>query len=175
MSFGKDGKGIIVKEQTTITLGGLAGQAAVLINALQLDNDFRILKTDLTCVLTGLTTGEGNGLLLYMTQGDLTVTDVEANIELSGPLSPGDRPSIEIADRWVRRLGAMDGEAVSTERMMHNEGDGPLLTINPRWTFRRRRTATEGGWNWVIYNDGVTITTGATARLIATHYGVWVT
>ncbi len=61
-----------------------------------------------------------------------------------------------------------------TERVMRNKYGGPLLEIEPRWTFRRGRTATNGGWNWGIYNDGVTITTGGLLNILATHYGVWV-
>ncbi len=140
-----------------------------------LDSDFRILKSIVIAVITGLTTGEGNGLLLYLTQGDLSVGEVEANIEQNGPLRMGDRNLEEIAERWVRLIGTVDGAAVPTERMFHNEKDGSILEVLPRWTFRRGRTGTEGGWNWVVYNNGVSITTGATCRILATHYGVWVT
>ncbi len=175
MGFGKDGKGAIVKEQTSFTLGALAGQGFQLENdSVGLDEDFRILKSEITCTITGLTTTEGNGLILYMTQGELTLALAEANIEGNGPNSPGDRDNIEIAERWVRRVGMTSGGDVATERVMLNEHGGPLLKINPRWTFRRRRTATQGGWNWGIYNDGATITSGASARVLATHYGVWV-
>ncbi len=175
MGFGKDGKGAIIKEKVDFTLGALAGQAPQLANStVLLDMDFRILKSVITATLTGITSGEANGLHLYMTQGDLSVGEVEANIEQNGPLRMGDRDLMEIAERWVRLIGTTDGEAVSTERMFHNEEDGSILKINPRWTFRRGRTATEGGWNWVVYNNGVILTTGITMRILATHYGVWV-
>ncbi len=177
MGFGKDGKGAIVKEQTSFTLGALAGQAIVGANsAVQLDSDFRILKSEITAVLTGMTSLEGAGLILYMTEGDLTDAAVEANIEQNGPLRLGQQIEEEIASRWVRRVGITVGPTVNeTERVMRNETNGALLKLTPRWTFRRGRTATEGGWNWRVYNDGVTITTGATIRILATHYGVWVT
>ncbi len=176
MGFGKDGKGAIVKEQTTFTLGALAGQAVVGSNSsVQLDEDFRILRSDITCVLTGMTSLEGVGLILYMTEGDLTDPEVEANIEQNGPLRLGKQIEEEIASRWIRRVGITTGPTVNeTERTMRNKWGGALLDLEPRWTFRRGRTATEGGWNWRVYNDGVTITTGASARIIATHYGVWV-
>lgn len=81
----------------------------------------------------------------------------------------------EIASRWVRRIAALMPPTVNeTERMFVNKYGGPLIEFNPRWTFRRGRTSTEGGWNWAVYNDGVTITTGSTIRILATHYGVWV-
>ncbi len=176
MGFGKDGKGAIVKEQTTIGLGALAGQSIVgADSAVILDMDFRILRSDVTAVVTGLTTAEGNGLILYLTEGDLTSAESEANIEQNGPLRLGAQIEEEIASRWVRRVGITLGTEVSTEHVFSNEYGGGLLKIEPRWTFRRGRTGTEGGWNWQVYNDGVLLTTGGTVRILATHYGVWVT
>ncbi len=176
MGFGKDGKGAIVKEQTTLTVLGLAARDAVGIDsAVLLDSDFRILRSDITAVLVGATTGEGVGLILYMSEGDLTVAKSEENIESNGPVSMGDQVTEEIASRWVRRVG-ITGEPASSssELVFKNKYGGALIDIEPRWTFRRRRTATTGGWNWLIYNDGATLTTGSTLHILATHYGVWV-
>ncbi len=176
MGFGKDGKGAIVKEQTTFALAGLAAQALVIASSsVQLDKDYRILRSDITAVLTGITSLEGAGLVLYMTEGDLSLAETEANIEQSGPNRPGEDNLEEVATRWVRRVAMSPNDTVNnTERSMLNKYGGSLLDLEPRWTFRRARTATEGGWNWGIYNDGATITTGATCRILATHYGVWV-
>ncbi len=177
MGFGKDGKGAIVKEQTVVTLGALAGQDTVnASSAVELDEDFRILRSDVTCVLTGLTSLQGLGLILYMVEGQLTATTAEENIEQNGPLRQGDQADEEIASRWVRRIG-ITGDQLTPNLdsvVMKNKYGGALLELEPRWTFRRGRTATLGGWNWVVYNDGVTLTTGGVARIIATHYGVWV-
>ncbi len=176
MGFGKDGKGAIVKEQTTITLGGLAGQDNIgQSSAVVLDMDFRILRSDITAVITGITSLEGIGLILYMTNGDLVDATIEENIEQNGPLRLGQAEEEEIASRWVRRVGIVDAPTVNeTERLFRNKYGGGLLDLEPRWTFRRGRTGTLGGWNWSVYNDGVTITTGAIVRILATHYGVWV-
>ncbi len=177
MGFGKDGKGAIVKEQTVIPLGALAAQdMAGISSAVQLDMDFRILRSDIVAVLTAITSLEGAGLILYMIEGDLDNALAEANIEQNGPLRMGDKDKEEIASRWVRRVAVSPNDTVNNvERAMLNKYGGPLLDIEPRWTFRRGRTATEGGWNWGIYNDGATLTTGAQCRITATHYGVWVT
>ncbi len=177
MGFGKDGKGAIVKETTTFSLVGLAGQDAVgADSSVLLDMDFRILKSEITAVARGVTSLEGVGLILYMTQGILTTAESEVNIETSGPVRMGDKILEEVAERWVRRVGITMGPTVNeTERVFKNKYGGALLEINPRWTFRRGRTATEGGWNWVIYNSGVTLTTGTQVQIICTHYGVWVT
>ncbi len=177
MGFGKDGKGAIVKEQSSVSLGALAGQdLAFGAGGVALDMDFRILRSDITAVATAMTSLEGQGLILYMAQADLSAADIEANIEQNGPKRLGDKLEEEIASRWVRRIGITSGPTVNeTERVFRNKYNGGLLNIEPRWTFRRARTATEGGWNWAVYNDGITLTTGATVRILATHYGVWVT
>ncbi len=176
MGFGKDGKGSIVREQTSLALGGLAGQDAAGANsAVELDSDFRILKSEITAVARNVTSLEAQGLILYMVQGELLVADAEATIEVNGPLRMGERTQAEIAERWVRRVGITVGPTVNeTERVFRNKYGGGLLEINPRWTFRRGRTATEGGWIWVVYNSGVTVTTGIVIDIICTHYGVWV-
>ncbi len=176
MGFGKDGKGAIVKESTSLTLGALASEDLVTVDsAVLLDMDFRILRSDITAVIIGATSLEGVGLILYMAQGILSDAEQEANIELDGPIRLGEKIEEEIASRWVRRVGITDTPTVNeTERVFRNKYGGALLDIEPRWTFRRGRTATEGGWNWSVYNSGVTLTAGAVVKILATHYGVWV-
>ncbi len=109
-----------------------------------------------------------------MTQGILSVAEAELNIEANGPVRRGEVLEKDTAEHWVRRVGITMESDIATERVFRNEHGGGLLDIAPRWTFRRGRTATEGGWNWLVYNSGVSVTAGATAQLLATHYGVWV-
>ncbi len=177
MGFGKDGKGAIVKEQTSLTLAALAGQDMVAATSgVILDEDFRILKSEITAVARAVTSLEGQGLILYMFEGDLSAAEAEVNIEQNGPVRLGKQIEEEVASRWVRRVAITTGPTVNeTERVFRNEHGGGLLTINPRWTFRRGRTGADGGWNWGVYNSGVTLTTGAVVDIICTHYGVWVT
>ncbi len=177
MGFGKDGKGAIVKEKTSITLAALAADDLVMVDsAVVLDMDFRILRSDITAVARGITSLEGQGLILYMVEGEINEGLAEANIEQNGPLRLGDQSDEEIASRWVRRVAITLGPTVNeTERVFRNKYGGGLLEMTPRWTFRRARTGTEGGWNWGVYNSGVLLTTGASVDLLATHYGVWVT
>ncbi len=176
MGFGKDGKGAIVKERTSLTLGALALASVAVDNSdVLLDSDFRILKSDITAVARTVTSLEGQGLILYMTEGDLTQAEIEANITQDGPVRLGDQILEEVASRWVRRVGITIGPTVNeTERVFRNKYGGGLLELTPRWTFRRGRTATNGGWNWAVFNSGVVLTTGAIVDIVATHYGVWV-
>ncbi len=175
MGFGKDGKGAIVKEQTSLALAGLAGQDFVAATSgVVLDMDFRILKTDVTAVARGLTSGEGGGLILYLFEGDLSAAEAEVNIEQNGPVRLGKQIEEELASRWIRRVGILDN-GVETERIFRDNSNSGLMEIKPRWTFRRGRTGADGGWNWGVYNSGVTVTTGIILDIVCTHYGVWVT
>ncbi len=164
-------------ERTSLTLAALAANALVIISSdVQLDMDFRILKSEITAVCRGITSLEGKGLILYMIEGDLSAAQAEAKIEQDGPVRLGQQIEEEIASRWVRRVGITIGPTVNeTERVFTNNHGGGLLELKPRWTFRRGRTATEGGWNWGVYNSGATLTTGTIVDILCTHYGVWVT
>ncbi len=177
MGFGKDGKGAIVKEHSSITLGALAAFSFTQNDSdVLLDMDFRILKSEVTAVIRAMTSLEGVGLVLYMVQGILSAAEAEENIELDGPVRLGEKIEEEQASRWVRRVGiTMPPTVNETERVFTNEYGGGLLTLKPRWTFRRGRTAAEGGWNWGVYNQGAVLTTGGIVDVTATHYGVWVT
>jgi len=176
MGFGKDGKGAIVKEQTSLTLAALAAQDLVAASSsVSLDMDFRILRSDITAGIAGITSLEGKALILYMAEADLTAAQMEANIEQNGPNRLGQQIEEEVASRWVRRVGMTISPTVNeTERVFTNKYGGGLLDIEPRWTFRRARTEAEGGWSWAVYNSGATLTTGAVVDIVATHYGVWV-
>ncbi len=163
-------------EHSSITLGALTANGIVIADSdVLLDMDFRILKSEVTAVIRAMTSLEGQGLLLYMTEGDLTAAEAEEKIELDGPRRMGDQVAEEMASRWVRLFGITTGPTVNeTERVFRNKYGGGILELNPRWTFRRGRTVGNGGWNWACYNSGATITTGAIVDIVATHYGVWV-
>ncbi len=171
MGFGKDGKGEIIRESRLQALGALAAADAILIGT-KLDTleDFRIIKSEIVCDITGLTAGEGAGLALYLADGDHTVTEVEASIEGIGPLGPNDTVGAEIAMRFNKWFGEITkGAAGQTTGILLNENGGAFMSQTVRWTFSRTKS-----WNWVIYNHGTVITTGATAIIRAKNYGVWV-
>ncbi len=169
MGFGKDGKGVIIKESRPQVLGALANAVTILVGT-KLDTleRFRILKTEVFATVTGLTSGEGTGLLFGLADGDLTLAEIDASIEADGPLGPNDQQGEEVSMRPVWIMGAIDRET-GTEAIFENEQGGHKLTLNPRWTFARSK-----GWNWFVYNLGATITTGATINCRMKSFGVWV-
>ncbi len=174
MGFGKDGKGIIIAEAPNIPLGTLAANTGIILTngdiGQTLLERFRIIKSSITAAIQGGVFATGDGPIeLYLVDGDLSLAEFEEAIETVGPLGPNDRIRMEQAARWYKSFGMMNFIA-------EDSGDGPMLngglvverTI--RWTF-----ATSKGWNWIAYNHGTALTTGATIKLQCKHFGVWVT
>ena len=172
MGFGKDGKGVIIiekKEQALLTLAINTG-LLIATNLATLER-FRMLKTELFCVLTNVAVGELGGLELYLADGDLSLTEVEEAIETNGPLGPNDTVTAAIAERAVFKVGAVPSGTGADEAVhLVNEDGGPMLSINPRWTFARTKS-----WNWIAYNNGPAPTTGTLIKIQAKSFGVWVT
>ncbi len=173
MGFGKDGKGVIIRETATVALLTLAANTGISLTGgvgSGLLERFRIIKTEFLALIIFGTFVSGDGPIeLYLVDADLTLAEAEAAIEATGPLGPNDRVGAEVAQRWTKAMGAIPF-------VPENEGPGSLLnggmiveqTI--RWTF-----APAKGWRWHAQNFGNAITTGATIKVRAKHFGVWVT
>ncbi len=169
MGFGKDGKGVIIRDPRTQAIGSLAQQAAIIIGTnLSTLERFRIIKLELWAAVTGLTTGEGTGLLIGIADGDYTLAEIEASLESTGPAGPNDTVISEIVERFVILLGSIDRET-GTEAIFENNHGGHMMEKNLRWTFSRTKS-----WNFFIYNLGAALTTGATVIIKPKEFGVWV-
>ena len=170
MGFGKDGKGVIIRQSLSQGLLALANSAGILIgtNLATLER-FRIIKLEVWASITGLTTGEGTSLLFGIADGDLTLAEIEAAIENNGPVGPNDSVSIAVSERLIFLLGAIDRET-GTEAIFENQTGGHMMEKNIRWTFARTKS-----WNFFVYNIGNILTTGASCQLRAKSFGVWVT
>ncbi len=172
MGFGKDHRGAILRERIVSgALGALAAQDAVSFAGLVLEEDFRILKSEIYVNVSTLTAGEGKGLIFGIANGALSAAEIEEAIESGGPLDRNDRVREERSMRNVKALGAMDkAENAATRSWFTNEAGGLLLLSKHRWTYSNPE-----GWDWWVYNLGGSMTTGALLQLYAVHYGVWVT
>ncbi len=164
--------GVIIRERRSQSLSTLGSLTALIIGT-KLANtiSFRILKAELYAFISGLTSGEGDGLIIGLANGDLTVAEIKECIEAQGPLNPSDRVGNERAKRAVWLLGSTDAEIDTNgffDSDMENAGQHKIVT-KPRWTF------TEGvGWNWFLWNTGPSpLTTGATIEITSTNFGVW--
>ncbi len=171
--FGKDGKGMIIREKiSNAALGALAGEDLIKVASdITLGEDFRILKSEIIALVLGLTAGEGDGLVLGFGNGELTDAEMEECIEADGPTDRNDRLLTERAMRNVKLIAISKADGVdNTKVAFENENGGRIITMKHRWTYSNPE-----GWDYCVYNLGSTLTTGATVQLLATHYGVWVT
>ncbi len=169
MGFGKDGKGVILRESRSQALGTLAANTALFIGTkLAMLERFRMLKAEMMATVVGLTGGEGTGLYMGLCDGDLSITELEQAIEGNGPLGPNDIVPMNIAERPTWWLGATDHE-IATEAVFHNQQGGPNMEVMPRWTFARTKS-----WNWFVYNFGTVLTAGSTVTIRVKDFGVWV-
>ncbi len=170
MGFGKDGTGAIVRENSATALGALAANVTIKLATLTLGEDFRILKSEIFSHIEGLTAGQGIGLLLGIANNELSVTEIAAAVNNNGPTDLNDRVSQELSERNVKILSSallLDSGGIS--RQFIGDDGGPKTISKHRWTYSNPE-----GWCFFIHNDGQTLTTGATCRIAATHFGMWV-
>ncbi len=172
MGFGKEGKGVIVGEARSQTLGTLANNTGILIGTKNaMTENYRMLKAEVYARITGVTANELKAGALYLANGDLTLAEVEEAIETGGPFGPSDRVPAEKMMRAVFLVGIIRQGDNAAERVIIDAKTGaPLIQAKPRWTF-----APTLSWNWVFYNGGEAPTTGATIRINVKSFGVWVT
>ncbi len=171
MGFGKGGTGAIIKERTSIALDTLGQNTAIKLDGapVVLAEDFRILKSELFAAVSGLTAGQGGGLHLGIANDELSAAEIAEAINLSGPVSRNDALQSERAMRAVWLISALDGSDVNTvDSRFKGKAGGPMITWKKRWSFFDPQ-----GWIFFIWNEDAAISTGATARVVATHYGVW--
>ncbi len=163
--------GVIIRENTAEAIGTLANQNVKRNTDLVLEEDFRMLKTEVQAIITGATTGQSTGLLFGIADGELTDTEVEEVLVLDGPVDRNDNLAQERAGRFVKTLGMfVRGATTETLHAVGIEG-GPMIISKPRWTFSNPE-----GWVWFVFNNSQgSFTTGATLAVTATSYGVWVT
>lgn len=168
--FGKDGKGVILQFVVTQALGTLAALTPIIVGTKPaLVTRFRILKAELVATVIGLTGGEGDGLVLYLVDGQYDIAEINAMIENGLPLGPNDSVLGETALRFNKRMGVTSHE-ISNEAIFHGKQNSPIMEETVRWTFEKAESM-----NLVVYNMGVVLTTGATVQIAVKYFGVWVT
>ncbi len=176
MGFGKDHKGIIIREADSITLGALANAAAVKQNnPLAITDDFRIIKSEYLMVLTNLGAVDDLPVHVYLVNDDLSVADIAAAVTAQGPLNRADRNIAEEAMRFVLTLGTFQSREIvpvvgGMYPLLGADGQEGMIEKTVRWTFTKGT-----GWSIAAFNNsGGVLATGAVVRFAAKHYGVWV-
>ncbi len=169
MGFGKDKKGVILRQSISQAILTLATDTGLIITAKPaILERYRMLKSEIYANVEGLTGSQGRNLSLWLADGDLTLAEVEAAIELSGgPLGPNDPVDEAVAERFVVFCGA-GGGGNPVAHFHDRETNAPFMIIKPRWTFARTKS-----WNFIVYNMGEVMVTGATINLRVKNFGLW--
>lgn len=167
MGFGKDGKGVIIYEGQSQALTTLAAGSVIKIGTpLAITEDFRMIKSEILATLEGLTANEGP-FDFGLADNELSTAEIQATLDTDGPLDSNDYAAKETAERPVFLIGRFAGESSNNTNLDKNTGKINHVT---RWTFKN-----DDGWCFWIRNAGpAALTTGATVRLLAKHFGVWV-
>lgn len=169
MGFGKDGLGVLFRQQDTISLTTLApATVRAQSNPPAVIDSLRIIKSEGYAHIEGATFVDGDGpLALYLASGDLSTTEVAEAIETTAgqPLRRDDLIGDEQALRPVYYLGMIENSVADNgaRKMME-------WSWNIRWTFGEANAFTI-----VAVNVGSgALTTGGTIRFHHTAFGVWV-
>ncbi len=174
MGFGKGNKGVIMTDTDTITMLTTGNNIVVKQdNPLVLQEDFRLVKTEFSARWTG-TAGDADGFHMYLADNELSVTEIGEAITAAGPLDRNDRDLDEKATRPVFLLGLFVEDGVGAQTRMVIKGPASQVGIiekTIRWTF----SDTEGFCFAIFNNSGAAPTTGGVIRVVAKHFGVWVT
>ncbi len=169
--FGKDGKGVVIEYVISQALGTLGPLTGIVVGTKPaITTPFRVIKAEVVATVIGLTAGEGVGLVLYMGDGQYSLAEFEEGIEGAIPLSPNDSTEAEQALRWSKRFGATQHEeGQNAELMVVGPKGGPVMEETIRWTFDEATS-----FDWLCYNMGAVLTTGATIQVACKLFGVWV-
>ncbi len=173
MGFGKDGRGVIIRETIDPTsLGAITTGLAVLFNTLTMQENFRLLKSEVVAGITGGDAGEAEGVILGIANGELSATEVGGCLRSLGPVDRNDRLRQESAERQCHVIGvAVKAGIANTEVIFHDKNsNAPMCVDKFPWTY-----SDPEGWQFFVYNQGPAVATGSNLYLQATHYGVWVT
>lgn len=166
MPFGKNNRGVIIREDLNQVLGALGSGTGILVagGKVAITEDFRLMKSHIYAIIHGLTAGEGiHSLLLGIANADLSLAEIEEALELNGPQQKSDRIETEKAERYVEIIGRFVGDDVGTTRLHLDR------KFKAKWSFM-----SDEGWVFFVYNqDGAALTTGATVRIKCKHFGVW--
>ncbi len=169
MGFGKNNTGAIIRSKETIALGTLAADTAIKFGSgVTISEDFRMLKSEVSAFVEGLSAGEAAGLMFGIANGELTVAEIAECLLADGPADRNDRVKQERAERYVKIFGQILPAAGDIQDVFHGEGNSPVMEVKPRWTFSNPE-----GWDFFIFNAGTLLTTGATAKALITTYGLW--
>ncbi len=160
-----------VVEQPNFVVGTLAARTGITVAGPIVTRGGKLLSSTISGGVHGGTLGDPI-LTWGIMNGDFTLAELEAFLELDGPLTPDDKISQEIASRgrFIRSLGTLDpspGSASATVFLDNVSLKG--------LEFSEVGESSLAGWDWWIYNPSSTtaFTTGAEVVFQARNFVSW--
>ncbi len=160
-----------VLEQPRITIGTLAARTGITVAGPVVTRGGRLLSSSIHGGINGGTLGDPH-LIWGAMVGDLSLAELEAFLELDGPLTPNNIPDVEIASRGrvIRSIGTLDPSPGSARSVidMDNHSQKGLK-------FSEAGEGSQGGWDWWVYNisDTTPMTTGSEVVFQARNFVEW--
>ncbi len=160
--FSDNSQAQIIWDDLSLSLSTLANQTAIIIGSkidAAREMGMKILKTEYLAVIEDLHANDNGRTLWLGLAHDLVGTEIDAC--LSADLQRRGDPTLSSqANRPVWMLGLM-------LRPLTNPRTEGVIKLG--WSIPEGTVL-----NWFLRNDsGAPLTTGATLRIVAKHYGVW--
>ncbi len=160
-----------VLEVRSFTIATLAARTGLVSSGPVVTRGGRNLSVTISGGIEGGTAGDP-ALVFGIMDGDLSLAELEAFLELNGPLSPALRAESEIATRgkFIRTLGTLSVNSSNSKSIvdMINRSLSGLK-------FSESGEGANAGWDWWIYNSSPTtaMTTGGIFGFQARHFVEW--
>ncbi len=117
----------------------------------------RIISANLTYKISDLGAAIDDGFEIGLAHGDYSATEIEECLEAQASIDRNDKIALEQANRLVRSIGQMEGDAVAGGGLTLNSGMPVKTKLN--WYIGSGQTLAL----WVRNGSGVVWTTGANA------------
>lgn len=158
-------------EQITFTIATLAARTGLVVPSPQVTRGGKLLSSSIHGGIHGGTLGDPP-LIWGVASADLALAELEAFLELDGPLSPALIAEGEIASRgkWIRSLGTLDPSPGSAGAMVALDN-----IAQKGLRFPEVGEGSAGGWDWWVYNPSVAtpFTSGALVSLQIRNFVEW--
>ncbi len=151
----------------SVSLGTLALNTGVTRVGPVVTRGGRLISTRASMSIFGLTTGDGPWMFGVLSSG-ISLSELEAYLELAGPVTPSDRSAMEVESRGevIRVLGLItpQGSGLTASAYVDNRSLSGL---------RFAESGEDVGWAWWIYNRGKAMETGATWAIWSAMFVEW--
>lgn len=162
MGFGKDKRGVIIRDHSleTVSLASLSSGVVQKFGSVAVTEDFRLLKAEVFANVHAL--GVDEAVIIGIADNELSVAEIAEALQANGPLDRNDRLLEEKATRpvWIMGiLGPVNG----------TEGDTVVKELHHKraWSF-----SNDEGFTLFAYNPTANAIS-ATIGFHATYFGVW--